>query len=98
MVECCVFGAPRFSGFWDLWTENRGAPKTRNSTTTDPTPHSRPLKKQCPQTLVKGRAERDGNPEFSSNEEGYLWMRHIGEIHVCHVVSFGVPESPEDLL
>ena len=29
-------------GFGDLWTENRGAPKTPNSTTTDPTPHSRP--------------------------------------------------------
>ena len=44
------FGAPRFSvqrsqntyfkGFWGLWTENRGAPRTRKSTTTDPTPHS----------------------------------------------------------
>ena len=52
MVEFGVFGAPRFSvqrpqntyfkGFWDLRTENRGAPKTPNSTTTDPTPHSRP--------------------------------------------------------
>ena len=27
-----------FKGFWDLWTENRGAPKTPNSTTTDLTP------------------------------------------------------------
>ena len=26
---------------WDLWTENRGAPKARNPTTTDPTPHFR---------------------------------------------------------
>ena len=31
-----------FKGFGDLWTENRGAPKTPNPTTTDPTPHSRP--------------------------------------------------------
>ena len=33
-----------FKGFsdWDLWTENRGTAKTRNSTTTDPTPHSQP--------------------------------------------------------
>ena len=31
-----------FKGFWDLWTENRGAPKTWKSTTTDPTPHSGP--------------------------------------------------------
>ena len=31
-----------FKGFWDLWTENRGAPKTPNSTTTDLTPHLRP--------------------------------------------------------
>ena len=31
-----------FKIFWDLWTENRGAPKTRNPTTTDPTPPSRP--------------------------------------------------------
>ena len=23
---------PIFKGFWDLWTENRGAPKTPNST------------------------------------------------------------------
>ena len=30
-----------FKGFWDLWMESRGAPKTPNSTTTDPTPHSR---------------------------------------------------------
>ena len=25
-----------FKGFWDLWTENRGAPKMPNPTTTDP--------------------------------------------------------------
>ena len=31
-----------FKGFWDLWTENRGAPKTPNSATTDLTPHVRP--------------------------------------------------------
>ena len=46
------WGAPIFSpevpkylflkGFWDLSTENRGAPKTPNSTTTDLTPHLRP--------------------------------------------------------
>ena len=52
VVDFRVFGAPRFSVqrprdplqsvVWDLWTENRGAPKTRNSTMTDPTPHSRP--------------------------------------------------------
>ena len=30
-----------FKGFWDLWTENRGAPKTPNSTTTGLTPHLR---------------------------------------------------------
>ena len=52
VVDFPVFGAPRFSVhrtqnplkevFWVLWTENRGAPKTRNSTTTDPTPHSWP--------------------------------------------------------
>ena len=29
-------------GFGDLWKERWGAPKTPNSTTTDPTPHSRP--------------------------------------------------------
>ena len=33
---------PVFKGFWNLWTENRGAPKTPNPTTTDPTPHLRP--------------------------------------------------------
>ena len=33
---------PIFKGFWDLWTENRGAPKTPNSATTDLTPHLRP--------------------------------------------------------
>ena len=33
---------PIFKGFWGLWTENRGAPKTPNSTTTDLTPHLRP--------------------------------------------------------
>ena len=33
---------PIFKGFGDLWTENRGAPKTPNSTTTDLTPHLRP--------------------------------------------------------
>ena len=47
MVGCCM-AAPPFSvqrskntcskGFWNLWTENRGAPKTRHPTTTDPTP------------------------------------------------------------
>ena len=51
-----VFGAPRFSvqrsetpifkGFGDLWTENRGAPKTPNSTATDLTPHLRPSDSQ----------------------------------------------------
>ena len=39
---------PIFKGFWDLWTENRGAPKTPNSTTTDLTPHLRPSDYQCP--------------------------------------------------
>ena len=34
---------PIFKGFGDLWTENRGAPKTPNPTTTDLTPHLRPL-------------------------------------------------------
>ena len=33
---------PVFKGFWDLWTESRGALKTPNSTTTDLTPHLRP--------------------------------------------------------
>ena len=33
---------PILKGFWDLWAENRGAPKTPNSTTTDLTPHLRP--------------------------------------------------------
>ena len=52
VVEFGVFGAPRFSvqrpqntcfkGLWEVWTESRGAQKTPNSTTTDPTPHSRP--------------------------------------------------------
>ena len=52
VVEFGVFGAPRFSvqksqspleiGIWDLWTENRGAPKTPNPTMTDLTPHLRP--------------------------------------------------------
>ena len=39
------FGAPwdtDFEGLCDLWTDNRGAPKTPNPTTMDPTPHSRP--------------------------------------------------------
>ena len=31
-----------FKWFWDLWTNNRGTQKTRNPTTTDPTPNSRP--------------------------------------------------------
>ena len=31
-----------YFNFGGLWTENRGAPKTRKPTTTDPTPHSRP--------------------------------------------------------
>ena len=52
VLDFRVFGAPQFSvqspqntyfkGFWGLWTENRGAPKTRKSSTTDPTPHPRP--------------------------------------------------------
>ena len=56
MVEFGVFGAPRFpsrgpqipifKGFWELWMENRGAPKTPNSTTTDLTPHLRPSEKK----------------------------------------------------
>ena len=36
---------PSKQAFGDLGTENRGAPKTRKSTTTDPTPHSRPSEK-----------------------------------------------------
>ena len=52
VVEFGIFGAPDFQskgpqipifkGFWGLWTENRGAPKAPNSTTTDLTPHLRP--------------------------------------------------------
>ena len=41
---------PIFKGFWDLWTENRGAPKTPNSTTTDLTPHLRPSE-QMPMSM-----------------------------------------------
>ena len=54
VVEFGVFGAPRFSVqrsqdplkkvFGDLWTENWGAPKTPNSTTTDLTPLCGPLR------------------------------------------------------
>ena len=50
-----VFGAPRlsvprsqnayFKALWNFWTKNRGAPKTRNPTTTDLTPHSRKNRK-----------------------------------------------------
>ena len=40
---------PNFKGFGDLWMENRGAPKTPNSTTTDLTPHLWPSEKK--QTL-----------------------------------------------
>ena len=53
VVDFRVFGAPRFSvqrskdayfeGFCGLWTEKGGAPKTRKSTTTDPTPILGPL-------------------------------------------------------
>ena len=48
VVEFCVFGAPQFSvqssqnTHFKGFGENRGAPKTQKSTTTDPTPHSRP--------------------------------------------------------
>ena len=60
VVGFLVFGVPRFSlqrsqnplkqEFCDLWTENRGAPKTRNPTTTDPTPH---LESAMPLALFK---------------------------------------------
>ena len=43
-----------FKGFWDTWTENRGAPKTPNSTTTDLTPHLRPS--EC----CRGGVQRGG--------------------------------------
>ena len=45
-----------FKGFWDLrlWTENRGAAKTRNPSTTDPTPRSRPSDFILPVMFVKG--------------------------------------------
>ena len=51
-----VFGAPQFSvqrsqntcfkRFGVLWAEIRCAPKTRNPTAMDPTPHSQPLNSQ----------------------------------------------------
>ena len=57
----CVWGAPILSpevpkylflkGFGDLWTENRGAPKTPNSTTTDLAPHLRPKDVETLETL-----------------------------------------------
>ena len=53
VVEFGIFGAPRFSVqrsqnflklvFGNLWTENRGAPKTPNPTMTDLTPICGPL-------------------------------------------------------
>ena len=56
------WGAPFFSpevpkylflkGF-ELWTDNRGAPKTPNSTTTDPTPHLRSSDAQISAKLLK---------------------------------------------
>ena len=50
--------------FWDLWTENRGAPKTPNSTTTDPTPHSRPS--EC-RDVIPFRRSPFGFRRMSSN-------------------------------
>ena len=47
---------PKKEVVWDLWTENRGAPKTRNSTTTNLTPHSRPSEKiscRCSHTQIQ---------------------------------------------
>ena len=65
VVEFGVFGAPQFSVhksqnplkevFGDLWTENWGAPKTPNPTTTDLTPHLRPSDTLTTHTpLIKG--------------------------------------------
>ena len=36
------YSVSSFKGFGDFWTENRGAPKAPDPTTTDPSPHSRP--------------------------------------------------------
>ena len=75
VVGSGVFGAPRFSvqrseipifkGFWDLWTEKRGAPKTPKSTTTDLTPHLRPSEKSLMSVTFR--------PQF----EGRSWLREF---------------------
>ena len=49
---------PIFKGFWDLWTQNRGAPKTPNPTTTDPTPHLRPSEMIVLETQQRGDVVR----------------------------------------
>ena len=67
-LDLAFFGAPRFfrpevpKSFnnWflgDLWTENRGAPKTPNPTTTDPTPHLRPSELKPLRRVSKGRGD-----------------------------------------
>ena len=40
------------------WTENRGAPKTRKTTMTDPTPHSRPSDQN------QGLSSPNGRPSY----------------------------------
>ena len=56
---------PIFKRFWDLWTENRGAPKTPKSTTTDLTPHLRPSE-NCSQNVAQSLRKKQCN---SSHKE-----------------------------
>ena len=68
VVQFDAFGAPRFSvqrsqmtyfkRFWDLWSENRGAPKTQNSTTTDLTPSLGPLRSNSRSLVLDKALER----------------------------------------
>ena len=65
---------PIFKGFWDLWTEDRGAPKTPNSTMTDLTTHLRPSE---PQECSK---------KFASTLRGKLLTR--GQVLIRRFVMF----------
>ena len=94
VVDFRVFGAPRFSvqtsqntsfkGFGGLWTENWGAPKTRKSTTTDPTPHSRPSDKtesQRKSLLASSFRWRGRRASWGLRQS---WLMGSGNIRNCN--------------
>ena len=83
-----------FKGFGGLWTENRGAKKTRKSTTTDPTPHSRPSNcNLAGDTKAEFRKFLEARPRNVDFSDACLWSSDFLRAPVFQEFQYGTLEA-----